>query len=271
MPIPTPPTPPSVPVPRWAYNSPTSERRDPGDAKRAQGWGYYNQSSTQLGEAPPYQTENYNKNIAGSWCDYFNQVIAYVAQFYGNVTTSDSNYENFLALSQDSVVTIVSPNSPNLVQLNATRASRYPTNITTSPWDGTTFKCPVQDYYDITFQCSLLVTDYTTRLNSSTMYNLVETSIYKNNVPYVSNRIGGNFAHSDSTPLMKYLSVSETIYCQKGDLIQFYINNLFTNLDYSSFCPMTYGNITVNYLVPGLTGTINRPGVNATIAWNFSP
>lgn len=276
MVIPAPPVAPTVPLPRWAYNSGTSEKRDPGEAKRLQGWGYYNQSSTKLGETPPYQTENFNKNLCGQWFEYFNKVVDYVTQFYGNVTSSDSNYSNFLSLSYDNSMTITSPNNPSLVQLNVTRASRYPTNLSSSPWDGMKFICPVQDYYDVSFQCVVGFTPIiTTDVNSkSSPYNAIDISIYKNHVSIANSRVGGfNESNNRTYVRLMPMMVTQTIYCQKGDILQFYLNNVTLKSVPASFCPMYYGNFST--YTESQNGSslilVNSPGIEAVISWNFSP
>jgi hypothetical protein len=280
MAIPTPPVPPSVPLPLWAYNSGSSERRDPGNAKRLQGWGYYDQSSTKLGESPSYQNDNFNRNLCGAWYDYFNRIIDYVTQFFGNATASDSNYSNFITLSQSQRIEVSPINNPSLIQMDVTKASRYPTNLSSSPWDGIKFTCPVVDYYDVSFQCSLGATiglpnsDLPLADFTSAIYNSIDVSIYKNNTPFVTNKLGG-FMERVGYTLMRIipLFITQTIYCQKGDIIQFYINNSTLNNPTRNFCPLVYGSYsTLVPLAGSSTNTIliNNISMEANISWNFS-
>jgi hypothetical protein len=286
----SPPAAPTNDLPDWAVTAGNADKKDPGDAKRNVGIEYANASSTKMGERFPYQYENFNKNLVGQWCQYFNNVALYINAFFNTAQSGDSYFSSFVSLRSSGVKSIVSPNSENTMVMDTVALSRYPSTITTNPYNTTTgqFTCPADGYYEVNIQGALSVTT-NNRLYYKVVWpngqyppgarngvgggsNNINVSLFKNGVKVSGIQSQGQVdwdinVNNDTSQYrnpLRQVKFQDVVYCLSGDVLTISINNVnYGFTDYNnrvtpadlSLCPISYGS--------------NSSPVTCNIYWNL--
>lgn len=286
----TPPAAPTNDLPDWAVTAGNADKKDPGDAKRNVGIEYANASSTKMGERFPYQYENFNKNLVGQWCQYFNNVALYINAFFNTAQSGDSYFSSFVSLRNSGIKTIVAPNSENTLIMDTVAASRYPSTITTPPYNVSTgqFTCPAAGYYEINIQGAFDVTTNNRLYYLANFPNIqypagarngvgggcnnINLSLFKNGVKVSGvqsqghldwDMCVGNNASLYRNPL-RQVQHYDIVYCLPGDVLTLSLNNItYGFTDYNgrvtpadlSLCPINYGS--------------NASPITCNIYWNL--